>query len=203
MVKNTRFLILYKVIFALLGLSAIITEIAITVERGSFNPVNFFSFFTIQTNSLVFVTLLVSAIAVAAGKNKKLDVLRSATTVYALIVGIGFSLLLSGLEGVQLTAVPWDNTVLHYIIPIAMLGDFLINRPTRHTPFKKGLVWLLFPVVYVAYSLIRGAITGWYPYPFLNPAVQSYAGTLVTILELLVLSVALIWLICKLSGKRS
>lgn len=203
MVKNTRFLILYKVIFALLGLSAIITEIAITVERGSFNPVNFFSFFTIQTNSLVFVTLLVSAIAVAAGKNKKLDVLRSATTVYALIVGIGFSLLLSGLEGVQLTAVPWDNTVLHYIIPIAMLGDFLINRPTRHTPFRKGLVWLLFPVVYVAYSLIRGAITGWYPYPFLNPAVQSYAGTLVTILELLVLSVALIWLICKLSGKRS
>lgn len=203
MVKNTQFLILYKIFFALLGFSAIVTEIATIVERGNFNPINFFSFFTIQTNSLVFITLLISGIAVAAGKNKKLDVLRSATTVYALIVGIGFSLLLSGLEGIRLTAVPWDNTVLHYIIPVAMLGDFLINRPTRHIPFKKGLMWLLFPIVYVAYSLIRGAITGWYPYPFLNPAVQSYASIFVTFLELLVLSLVLIWLACKLSGKKS
>src|SRR5687767_167458 len=169
MIKNKNVLIGYKLFFGLLGLSSIIIEIATIIERGRFNPVNFFSYFTIETNILVFITLLVSAIAVAMGKNGKLDELRSAATVYILIVGIGFSVLLAGLECVVLTAVLWDNVVLHYIMPVAMLVDFLIDRPKRKVLFKKSLLWLLFPIIYVAYSLTRGALVGWYPYPFLNP----------------------------------
>src|SRR5690606_15191851 len=121
MIKNKNVLIGYKLFFSLLGFSAIITEIATIIERGHFNPVNFFSYFTIETNILVVVTLILSAIAVAMGKNSKLDILRSAVTVYILIVGIGFSVLLAGIESSVLTAVPWDNVVLHYIMPIAML----------------------------------------------------------------------------------
>jgi hypothetical protein len=195
-------LIAYKLAFGLLGFSAVVTEIATIVERGRFNPVNFFSYFTVETNVLVFITLLLSAIAVAMGKNGKLDVLRSAVTVYILTVGIGFSLLLAGIEGLPLTAVPWDNTVLHYIMPVAMLVDFLIDRPGRKASFKKSLLWLLFPIIYVAYSLTRGALVGWYPYPFLNPNSKGYGSVALTILGLLVLSLGLIWIVMKLSGKR-
>ncbi len=202
MIQSKNTLIGYKLFFGLLGFSAIITEIATIIERGRFSPVNFFSYFTIETNILVFVTLLLSAIAVAMGKNSKLDVLRSAVTVYILIVGIGFSVLLAGIEGITLTAVPWDNVVLHYIMPVAMLIDFLIDRPKRTIQFKKSLPWLLFPVVYVTYSLIRGALTGWYPYPFLNPEPNGYGGVAFTVLGLLVLSLGLSWVITKLSGKQ-
>lgn len=201
MVQNKNFLIGYKVLFALLGFGAVVTEIAVIMERGRFNPVNFFSYFTIETNILVFITLLLSAIAVALGKNSKLDVLRSAVTVYILIVGIGFSLLLAGMEGLTLTAVPWDNTVLHYILPAAVLVDFLIDRPKRKLAFRKSLGWLLFPVAYVVYSLVRGSMTGWYPYPFLNPETSGYVSVVVTALGLLVLGVVLVWGVCRLSGK--
>lgn len=201
MVQNKKLLIGYKLFFALLGFSAIVTEIAVIIERGRFNPANFFSFFTIETNILVFITLLLSAVAVALGKNSKLDVLRGAVTVYILIVGIGFALLLAGLEGVNLTAVPWDNTVLHYILPIAVLVDYLVGRPKRKLVFSKSLGWLLFPAVYVAYSLIRGSIVGWYPYPFLNPDTNGYQSVALTALGLLVLGVVLVWGVCKLSGK--
>lgn len=44
MLQNKKFLISYKLFFALLGFSAIVTEIATAVERGTFNPANFFSF---------------------------------------------------------------------------------------------------------------------------------------------------------------
>lgn len=201
MLKNRKFLIGYKLFFSLLGFSAIVTEITTIVERGRFNPANFFSFFTIETNILVFVTLLLSALAVAANKNGNLDVFRSAVTVYILIVWIGFSLLLSGLENVALTAVPWDNTVLHYIIPIAVFIDYLIDRPKRRLSFKASLVWLLFPIIYLVYSLTRGALVGWYPYPFLNPDTNGYGAIAITATGLLALGLGLIWLITKLSGK--
>lgn len=203
MIQNKNVLIGYKLFFGLLGFSAIITEIATIVERGRFNPINFFSYFTIETNILVVITLLLSAVAVAMGKNNKLDVLRSAVTVYILIVGIGFSLLLAGIEGLTLTAVPWDNVVLHYIMPAVMLVDFLIDRPKHKVLFKKSLIWLLFPIIYIAYSLIRGALVGWYPYPFLNPDPNGYGAVAFTVLGLLVLSFVLIWGVTKLSGRRT
>lgn len=193
MIRNKTALISYKLFLALLAFSAVVTEIAILTERGTFNPANFFSFFTIETNLLVVVTLLLSALAVASGKHR-VDALRSATTVYILVVGIGFALLLSGLDGLTLTALPWDNTVLHYIIPVAVLVDFLVDRPKRTRTFKKSLVWLSFPVVYVAYTLIRGEVTGWYPYPFLNPATHGYGSVAFVVSGLFILGLVLIWL---------
>lgn len=203
MIQNKNFLIAYKLFFSLLGFAAIVTEIATVVERDRFNPINFFSFFTIESNLLVFLLLLASAIALAAGKNHKLDTIRGAVTVYILIVGIGFSFLLQGLEDVALTAVPWDNIVLHYIIPWAVLIDFIIDQPRRKLVFRKSLLWLLFPIMYMVYSLARGAISGWYPYPFLNPATNGYGSIAVTASCLFGLGIGLTWVICKLSVWKS
>ncbi len=202
MIQNKPFLIFYKVFFALLGFSSIVTELATLAERNRLNLVNFFSFFTVETNTLVVVTLLLSALTLAAGKEQKLAVLRGATTVYILVVGIGFSFLLSGLENVALTAVPWSNTVLHYIIPIAVLVDFLIDRPKRALLFKKSLIWLLFPLAYLAYSLTRGALTSWYPYPFLNPATKGYGSIALVVAALFALGLILIWSICAYTRSR-
>jgi len=201
-VNRNTFLISYKLFFALLGFSSIVTEIAVLMERGVFKLENFFSYFTIETNILVVVTLLLSAVAIAAGKNSKFDLLRAATTVYILVVGIGFSLLLSHMEDAKLTAVPWDNVVLHYIIPVAMLADFLTDRPRRKVPFKKALLWLLFPIAYAIYALVRGGLTGWYPYPFLNPDISGAESVVTTVVGLLVLGLVLVWGISKLSGDQ-
>ncbi len=202
MIKNKWLLVSYKLFFSLLGFSAIVTEIATTVERGVFNPAHFFSFFTIQVNLLVFVTFLLSALIVASGKQRRwLDILRAIITVYILVVGVGFAVLLSGLEGVALTAVPWDNTVLHYILPVAVLVDFIIDRPKQKINFKTGLFWIIYPLVYVAYSLTRGAIVGWYPYPFLNPEVNGYGGIAVTVAGLVVLGVLLIWFVTSIYSR--
>ena len=200
---NKNLLIGYKTCFALLGFSAIVTEIATLAERGQFNPANFFSYFTVETNILVIATLLLSAIATAAGNNDRLAILRSATTVYILIVGIGFSLLLSQVEGLTLTAVPWDNIVLHYIIPVAVLVDFLLDRPKHRASFKKSLVWLLFPILYASYALTRGALTGWYPYPFLDPATKGYGAVALAVVSLLVLGVMLVWGVNRLLYVKS
>ena len=198
-----NYLVGYKVFFSLLGFSAIVTEIAVLWANGKLVPSNFFSFFTIETNILVVVTFILSAFAVASGARRRwLDILRSMTTVYILVVGIGFAVLLSGLQGVALTAVPWDNTVLHYIIPVAVLVDFLIDRPKTKIKFKTGLLWVSFPIMYVIYSLIRGAIVGWYPYPFLNPDLKGFGAVGVTVLGLVILGIILIAVVTWLTRQK-
>ena len=68
MKTRTKALISYKLVFAFLGFAALVTEIATIVERGTFNSVNFFSFFTVQNNLIAVIALLLSAIALASGK---------------------------------------------------------------------------------------------------------------------------------------
>ncbi len=104
---RSRGLIAYRMLIALLGFSAVVTEIATVVERGTFTPGNFFSFFTIESNCLSVAILVVSALAMAAGRrDRSLAMLRGANTVNLILVGVTFSLLLAGLKDVEFTASP-------------------------------------------------------------------------------------------------
>ncbi len=204
MKTRSKLLISYKLLFALLAFAALVTEIVATVERGSFNPVNFFSYFTVQNNMIAVAALILGALAVASGKRSRgIELFRGFATVFMVVVGIGFAILLAGVEGITLTAVPWDNTVLHYIMPVVIALDFLIDRPRIKFSFKKDLSWLLYPAAYFTYTMIRGAETGWYPYPFLNPAHNSTASLVITIGALFILGIVLIWLVGLVAGRKS
>jgi hypothetical protein len=171
----------YKLLFGLLGFSALLTELAVLIERGTFNAGNFFSFFTVESNILAVFAFLVGALAIYAGKkNAWLDYFRGAVTFFMVVTGIVFALFLSGLQDIQLTAVPWDNIVLHYIIPIAIAIDWIMDPPVRRFEYRQALAWMIFPIMYLIYSLARGAVVNWYPYPFLDPANGGYNQVLVT-----------------------
>ena len=197
-----NYLVGYKVFFALLGFSAIVTEIATISATREWMPAHFFSFFTIEANIIAVIAFLIGAFFLyAKKKSKKLDFFRGAATLYMVVTGIVFSLLLSGIEGVALTAVPWDNIVLHYIIPIAMVVDWIADSPSRRIEFKKALVWLAFPLAYLVYSLIRGPIVNWYPYPFLNPVNGGYGQIAITSIIILLGGIAMVWLVSRIGVK--
>lgn len=174
MTKHQRLLVSFKLFFGLLALSSVLTEIVVLSDRGKLVPVNFFSFFTIESNIFAASALLLGAVMVGRTKQPSwLPMIRGAATLYMVMTGVIFSVLLSGLN-VQLTAIPWDNIVLHYIMPVVLVIDWIVDPPKKKMSFRQGLVWIIFPLVYVFYTLVRGALVGWYPYPFLNPATGGY-----------------------------
>lgn len=195
-------LTLFRLFFGLLGFSAIVTEIAVLTDRAIFKPENFFSFFTIQSNIIVVITLMLTVLGSKFVSAKTLAKLRGAATTYILIVGIGFAVLLSGLEDTVFTVVPWDNIVLHYIMPAVMLIDWLADKPASKLKFKRCLTWLLYPLLYVAYSLYRGNLVDWYPYPFLDPAVSSPEHIAITVAGLLTLGAGIIFALIKIARKK-
>jgi hypothetical protein len=202
--RHRKLLVTYRLFFGLLGLSAIVTEVVVLVQRGTFTPANFFSFFTVQSNLLAAAVLIAGALMLWRNKRPAMfDLLRGATTLYMVVTGVIFAILLSGLDAEELTAVPWDNTVLHYIMPLAVFADWLLDSPRRHITFGRALAWLLYPVAYLFYTLIRGHFAGWYPYPFLNVNDKGYMAVLVASIAVAVFVIGLSWLVAKTARPHS
>lgn len=173
----------YKLAVAALVAVAVVVQFMHGIAvNPTFSTANFFSFFTIQSNILGALVFGLTGAWYLRGKDaNKILLLRGAATLYMSVTGIVYVLLLSGLEQSLQTPIPWVNFTLHYLFPIIAFADWLIDRPTRAIRFKESLWWLAFPVMYLAYSLIRGPLVNWYPYPFLNPANGGYGAVAITV----------------------
>ncbi|HLL79971.1 MAG TPA: Pr6Pr family membrane protein [Ktedonobacteraceae bacterium] len=188
------FLIVARLFFGLLTLAAIISQLAIQIQNG-YSLVNFFSYFTNLSNILAAIVLLIGGYNLFQRRQPTLatDLVRGTAAVSMAVVGIVFSILLRNEDVGSL--LPWVNAVLHYIMPVVMVLDWLYQPPKSR--FVLGQTWylLIFPFIYIVYTLIRGAIVGFYPYPFLNPAkVGGYGGVALYCLAILVLFILLSWL---------
>jgi hypothetical protein len=137
--------------------------------------VQILSFYTIQTNLLIAVALASILLAPASNWGRffsRVSVL-TAIAVYISIVGLVFEFILKGLAKLEGLFILTDF-LLHTVSPILFVLFWLIFVPKEIIKWKQILPWAIFPLLYLVYSLIRGAITGLYPYHFINAANIGY-----------------------------
>ena len=189
----------YRLGFALLTLSAIAAQQLDLAARGVLNPVNFFSYFTIQSN---LIGAAVFAIGAAAMWQRERwtgwDLVRGASVLYLTITFVVFALLLSGTD--VDTAIPWVNSVVHQVFPIVVIVDWLVDPPRSAITFRRSLVWIVYPLVWTGYTLVRGAAVGWYPYPFLNPVNGGYPTVAAYIVAILIFGAVLCALLARVGN---
>jgi len=161
----------YRIGFALLTTVAIVYQFAARAALGNFNPVNFFSFFTIQSNIFAVIVFVLAALRPDPDEEASptWDLVRGAAVAYMTTTFVVYGLLLTGYNDALQTSVPWVNNVLHRIFPIVLLIDWTLRPPRHLLTYRQALIWMAFPLAYLAYSLLRGPLVAWYPYPFLDP----------------------------------
>ncbi|MBC7955785.1 MAG: Pr6Pr family membrane protein [Cytophagales bacterium] len=166
-----------RILLATLVLVAIGQQLALHLG-ASYSALNFFSYFTNLSNLFAAAVLLLTARSSSFKNAAFRDAARFASVTNMTVVGLVFAVLL---RDVDLGALlPWVNFVLHYVMPLAILIDWLWKPPASMLSARHFIFALVFPVVYLAYVVVRGASVGWYPYPFLNPAnVGGYGGVAV------------------------
>lgn len=203
MLMNIRIaLVSSRMIFGALVLLAIIMQALFLYQNNSLNVINYFSYFTNLSNVLAGFVLIISALYLLRSRKKSVtdDLIRGGVTLYMAVTGVVYVTLLIN-EDLGLL-MPWVNMVLHIIMPIAIIADWLYQPPRTKLVPKQIAYWLAFPFVFLVYTLIRGAFIGWYPYPFLNPdKVGGYGGVLVYCMVILGAFFALGWLLVKASQK--
>ena len=137
---------------------------------------NFFSYFTILSNLLVAISLtfmLLLPNTKPATYFNSLSV-QTAIALYIFIVGLVYNTVLRGILKLSGWSFLVDN-LLHVVVPVLYLLYWFIFIPKGRLLVKDSLYWLLFPAVYLCYSLVRGAMVHWYPYPFLDADKLGYA----------------------------
>lgn len=138
--------------------------------------VNFFSFFTVLTNILVAVVLTcVATRQPSKGRTFFLQPwVTSGITVSIIVVGVAYNLLLRQLwqpQGLQWLA----NELLHDVMPVLFTLYWWFCVPKGSLRVGHIGVWVLYPVLYFAYTLLRGHLLGVYPYPFIDVEKLGYA----------------------------
>lgn len=155
---------------ALLAVAAVCLQAWHLTRIERFVLDQYLSFFTIQSNLLAAFILAGEAAGGLGLSIRRRDSLRGALVLYLGITGVVYASLLARLPVVKEIVHPWADLVLHYGMPLWILIDWLVAPPTSKISFRRALKWLIYPLTYLFLTLLRGAWTDWYPYPFLNPS---------------------------------
>lgn len=185
----------------LVTLGAITVQVVHGATHPPFDAADFFSYFTVQSNAFAAVLLLAGAVRRGRRGPAALDRLRGAAVVYMVVTGVVYAVLLAGGRSDLL---PWVNTWLHRVMPIVVAGDWVLVPPASRIGAGRALVWLAYPLAYIVYALGRGAVVGWYPYGFVDPAgAPGYAGVARTAVVLGILIALLAVGVARLGTARS
>jgi hypothetical protein len=177
---------------------------------------NFFSFFTILSNTASAVILATAAIwYLSQGRRAKVEprwlaFLLAAVTTYMIVTGIVYNTLLRGIALEPGSIVPWSNEILHLIGPLFLLLDLFLGPFRRALPWRTVLGIVVFPLLWVAYTLLRAPFiinpgTGdpyWYPYPFLNPNNPGGWGSVVVYVIVIAAAIIAVALLVVWVGRR-
>jgi hypothetical protein len=195
---------LYRALIGIAVLVAIAYQVGKSLEQSGFSATDYFSYFTELSNLFAAAIFLYGAARRTGTRSRTFELLRGAAVVYMLTTGIVYAVLLSG-HGV---AYPWVNTIVHRIMPVAVALDWVIDPPRLHLEWRQTIWWMSFPLVYIAYTLIRGAIVNFYPYFFVDPNRHGgyllVAGDCVAVgAGIVALILAVTWVGNRRSGYRS
>ena len=159
----------YAGVFAVVGWTAVVGQYFSGHAGSLASTIDYFSYFTILSNALVAATLTVAVLA--PGSQSQRFLLRPtvllAATVYITVTGLTYYFLLAKLYHLAGWVLFYDR-LLHYVMPPAFVLFWLLFVRRGGVGFGSATWVLVAPVVYAAYTFVRGPLTGFYPYPFVN-----------------------------------
>lgn len=205
-------LIRFRLVWALLGIAGLILQgIATELTRpGYFTHltliVNFFSYFTILTNLFITIWFVLAFRVRQMGRvrwwSDQPEIKGTLMVAGSVTILVYWTLLVD----IPIPTVTGEvaNFLLHLLVPLGLLIDWLIVGDPMTKSYGAMLrAWLIFPLVFVVYTEVRGPFAQWYPYFFLDPQAVGGTGKLViAIIGMIVLFLLMASLIFWLYRKR-
>ena len=139
---------------------------------------NVLMYFTIQSNLIVAVTTLL--LALRPHRSALLfRVFRFDGVAMIVLTAVVYHTLLGGTHLYGWVFV--SNLLLHTVVPLMAVGGWLVLGPRGLVTWRVVWLSLAYPVLWLVVTLARGAVIGWYPYPFMDPGEQGWAAVALTL----------------------
>jgi hypothetical protein len=167
----------WHVATAAVAAGALVLQLIVVIEGGrvleeahppsmGLRLIRFLAYFTVQSNILVLVCAVPLA-RIPSYDGWAWRVLRTAAVTGIAVTGLVHWFLLRPLlhlHGADLVA----DKLLHLAVPLLAVVGWLVFGPRPRMTWPTSLRASLWPVAWLVVILAQGAVTGWYPYPFLD-----------------------------------
>lgn len=196
--KLSRAIALLRFLASVAVMSSVVWQVTDRLSHNLFRPGEYFAYFSIQG------TLIVAVIFAYTGwlsltnrpEVKLVTIARVSATTYSLVIAVVYNALLRNSPGdardagYQWPVVP--NEIMHVWTAVLILLDWLVLSGKFKLRLRAALWVALFPLAWLAFSVTRGLMTGWWAYWFLNPNDKGgVPGMLEYILGITVLMIGL------------
>ncbi|WP_458076383.1 Pr6Pr family membrane protein [Streptomyces sp. EMB26] len=176
----------YRLALAVLATAAALTEILL----GS--PTRVLSYFVIQSTALLALVTFASARRAWTARHPLPGAVTGAALLYVVVAALVHHIALADAAPAYAMAAdsgggatwlePVAGHLLHTVLPVAALLDWLVLTPPARMHLRHATTWLLYPLAYLAFTLARGELlpgsAGRYLYPFLDVARHGYRSVL-------------------------
>jgi hypothetical protein len=158
---------------ALLG--SVAWQVTDRLANNNFRPGEYFAYFSIVTAIVAGAFLVATGVGLVRNQedSKRIEIARLSFTVAMIVVGVVYHLLLADAPGdVRDGDYVWPvlpNEVIHTYGPILIVIDYLLSHKAFQLKLRSALWVALFPLTWLVFSVIRGLVTNWWPYWFINP----------------------------------
>lgn len=149
---------------------------------------DFFAYFTNWSNIVVGIVMTLLWRQSSRTSSKFFAVMRIDSLIMITVTGLVYALVLAPLDNLQ----GWQyvsNTFVHYITPILTILVFIVFGPRKQMSLRLILPSLILPLIWVAFTLLRGLFIDAYPYGFINVAKWGYGTVSMNIVGVVIVGV--------------
>jgi hypothetical protein len=197
---------LFRLAIGVSLLGSVAWQIINRVIADRFRPTEYFVFFSIDSSIFAGIVGVIGAMVLLSGRkeSERLQTIRLVATVSMIIVGVVYHALLgdSAVDpqdiGYEWPRIP--NLVIHTWAPVAVVVDYFISIKSAAPKWRKALWVIVYPLVWLTFSIVRGLLDGWWPYWFINP--NSEIGVSGMITYIVIIATAFVTLGFLVSGLR-
>jgi hypothetical protein len=186
-----------RLAIAALAIGTVIADILLTgFAEGGMDLWNHFGQFTVLSNVFVAVVMIVE-VARRNNPPRFEPEFRGSAVVALVAAGLLHAMLLGGLPAASGQVV---NRLLHIVVPALAVLEWLLVASRRSPRWWATFAGILFPSLFFVYTLIRGAMVGWYPYDFVDPSLPGGLGRVLAGLPTIVLAFLAVSAVVMLAG---
>jgi hypothetical protein len=168
-----------------LGLGAQYAALAGSTVSGIETTCRFLCYFTYWTNAIAALSMLLPVWLPDSmlGRFLSRPAVRTAIAANLVIAGVVYHVVLR--EPFELTWISQADFCLHYITPLVYLADWFFSVPRTRLPWHTATYSVAVPGAYGVWMFGYGAVTHWYPYPFIEVSTLGAVETLLNLFCLL------------------
>ncbi len=175
---------LARIVVGLSLLGSVAWQISDRVANDLFRPTEYLAYFSIVSAILVGVLLVVSGTLRLreVPESTLIAILRLTGAASMIVVAVVYHALISDAAvdprdiGYEWPVIP--NLVIHTWAPIAIALDYLLSTHGRALRLRQAFWVAVFPLTWLAISVVRGLIDGWWPYWFIDPNGEGGVGSM-------------------------